>query len=105
MEQQQVLSVNTCTALKPTWFIYHRNTQLALKANSCQKEKGAHGRSDVTVNAWQPCERNKPDIPSEASPLTFSIADICEVLTLHYFLYYIVSIDPGVVHSGWVTLH
>lgn len=87
------------------WFIYHSNTQQALKANSCQKEKGAHGKSDLTVNAWQPCERNSPDIPSETSPLTFSIADICEVLTLHYFLHYIISIDPGVIHSSWVTLH
>lgn len=66
VEQQQVLSVNTCAALKPMWFIYHRNTQQPLKANSCPKEKGAHGRSDWTVNAWQPWERKNSYIPSEA---------------------------------------
>lgn len=43
--------------------------------------------------------------PLETHALTFSIADICEVLTLHYLLHYIICIDPGVIHSGWVTLH
>lgn len=88
------------------WFVYLPEEHLAsTESKLLSKGEGSPWQVRSDCESLVALLKDQSTAPFETPPLTFSIADICEVLTLHYFLHYVISIDPGVIHSGWVTLH